>query len=101
MTNQWRNPNRETKTARLIRHSSFDHSFDIRASSFELFSTEIGLQFFRNPHRTVRLLIALDQRCKQSGQRHARAIQCVAKPVFPIEVLESKLHPAGLELLAV
>src|SRR5439155_12400355 len=65
--------------------------------ALNLFCAEVRLQFFRNPHRTISALIILDQRSKQPGQRHARAIQRVAKPAFSITIFKPKLHPPRLE----
>src|SRR5437870_4166395 len=107
ISKECRNPNDERESP--VRISSFVivSSFVISAaslfphSSFDLGRAEITLQFFRNSDRAVRLLTILDERCEQSRQRQPGAVQCVAKPVFPLGIFVAEIHPARLEIFKV
>src|ERR1043165_8577224 len=68
---------------------------------FNLGRAEVGLELFRDPDRTVRLLESFDQCGEQSGQGQTRPVKSMGKFVFSVRVFEPKIHPARLKILKV
>src|SRR5262249_61497887 len=90
--------NDHTRLAVVSREKS--HS-NCNTASTNFRCSEIWLQFFRNLNRTICLLIAFDERGKQSRQRQTGAVQRVAESILTFCIFEPQVHPARLKIFKV
>src|ERR1700722_3129670 len=62
---------------------------------------QIRLEWYRDEHAPVRLLICFNQRDKQPRQRRAAAVEDMRKFIFPALRFETQVHPARLKFFAI
>src|SRR5881396_1524993 len=87
----------------MVQVTNVETSSDLRLEplSRDAIGLQIRLQWSRNGHAPVGLLICLKERHEQPRQRRAAAVENVRELVFSRLRFETEVHPPRLEILAI